>query len=431
MNYWNFAASPGHRKPAPAVYSMALYILIGLVLASFVIAFFSARTWHWGHVIVVLGIVLATGGFFILAAETLRINSVYRSAIDRKTKELEQLTAVNDALRNGTDDPSIMAQLRNEAEPAVAIPENAESIPSLADLDHQILLATRLRGRVWRDVAPAAADASGTVRLAAVPAGLKKDTVVYVFEEGPAQLPAADGRPQGKQYLGEFRVTEPAAQQIALAPLQPLDQFEQRRLAASRGPWVVYETMPPDRHQLFAGMTEEQLRQRVPPQSVGEYIRHGQEANPDDDDARKQGLDADGKPLPSGELAGAAKVIYQRRLRDYAAEFDELSRRRVDMEVSKAAVQKDIDRLTAALASAKKLQASREAEVKRLTTDLTGVKKERQTIEQHLAKVRQQLARVRELLDNTLKQNSELADRLAEIQLGATVLTTPLLQPEP
>jgi chromosome segregation ATPase len=173
------------------------------------------------------------------------------------------------------------------------------------------------------------------------------------------------------------------------------------------------------------------LRQRIPLQSVDEYLRHGKEANPDDDDARKQGVDADGKLLPPGELANAAKVLYQRRLRDYAAEFDELARRRVDMEVSKAAAQKDIDRLTAALASAKETQAYRENEIKRLTIDRDGVKRERHAIETHLAQVRQQLAKVRELLDSTLKQNSELADRLAEIQLGATASAVPLLQPEP
>jgi hypothetical protein len=398
---------------------MALYVLIGLVLASFVIAFFSARTWHWGHVIVVLGIVLATGGFFILAAETLRINSVYRSAIARKTEQLQQLTARNDALRNGTDDPNIISQLRNESEPSVSIPENAESIPSLAQLDHEILLATRTRGRVWRDVAPAGVDATGIVRLAAPPAGLKKDTVVYLFEDGAAQLPAADGTPQGKQYLGEFRVNEPAAQQIALAPVLPLDDFEQRRLAAIRGPWVIYETMPPDRHEIFAGMTEEQLQQKLPKQIVEEYIRHGKEARSDDPDARKLGLDESGKSLAPEDIGKAAKVIYQRRLRDYATEFDELSRRRISMEVSKAAAEADIDRLTAALASAKQLQTFRQDEVRRLGIDLKGVQAERSAIEQHLAQVRNQLAKVSELLNSTLKQNSELADRLAEIQLGS------------
>src|SRR5262245_61067776 len=125
---------------------MALYVLIGVVLLSFVLAFFAARTWHWGHVIVAIGIVLSTVGFVILAAETLRINQVYRSAIARKTTELEQLTARNNALRDGTEDQAVINQLRNETEPEVAIPENAESIPSLADLDHEILLATRARG---------------------------------------------------------------------------------------------------------------------------------------------------------------------------------------------------------------------------------------------------------------------------------------------
>jgi chromosome segregation ATPase len=199
----------------------------------------------------------------------------------------------------------------------------------------------------------------------------------------------------------------------------PLDDFEQRRLAASRGPWVIYETMPPDRHEIFAGMTEEQLQQKLPKQIVEEYIRHGKEARSDDPDARKLGLDESGKSLAPEDIGKAAKVIYQRRLRDYATEFDELSRRRISMEVSKAAAEADIDRLTAALASAKQLQTFRQDEVRRLGIDLKGVQAERSAIEQHLAQVRNQLAKVSELLNSTLKQNSELADRLAEIQLGS------------
>ena len=60
---------------------MILYILIGVVVASFVIAYFSARTWHWGYVILVEALILATFGFFLLAAETLRINAVLRSQV--------------------------------------------------------------------------------------------------------------------------------------------------------------------------------------------------------------------------------------------------------------------------------------------------------------------------------------------------------------
>ena len=104
-------------------------------------------------------------------------------------------------------------------------------------------------------------------------------------------------------------------------PTQPIDpnDYELKRLAASRAPWVIYETMPMDRNELFAGMTEDQLKQLLPKQSVAEYLRHGKEATADDDPARKVGLDEEGKRLPADQIAKATKVLYQRRLRDYAS----------------------------------------------------------------------------------------------------------------
>jgi hypothetical protein len=401
---------------------MGLYVLIGLVLASFVIAFFSARTWHWGHVIVVLGIVLSTLGFILLAAEVLRINNVYRTAIANKTKQLEDVTSRNDALRKGTKDPAVVAKLQGEQEPAIAMPENAESIPSLDDLDHEILLATRSRGRVWRKVAPAGVDQAGVkVTLQApVSVGLAKDTVVYVFEDGPAELPAADGKPRGKQYLGEFRVKDAAGTNATLVPVLPLDQFEQQRLVASRAPWVIYETMPADRYDIFAGLSDDELKKRVPPQSVEEYIRHGKDVTTDDAAVRKLGLDETGKPLAPEDTATPAKEVYQRRLRDYAQEFEELSRRRVAMEVAKAETAADIARLTVALSTAKEMQAARESEIKRLNSDLANIQKERRAIEEHLALVKKQLARGQSLLADLLKRNSEMARQLAAAESRST-----------
>ena len=410
---------------------MALYIqilLLILVLAAFVFAFLGARTWHWGHVIVVLGIFLSTLGFFLLAAETLRINAIYRSQINQLERDLADVKARNEALLKGTEDPNIIAQLRND-EPPVLVAEDAESMPSLADLDHELLLATRVRGPVWRNVAPAGIDPqTGAVQInipSPVPAGVKPETVVFVFEEGPAPLPAAEGQARGAQYLGEFRVSAAAGQEATLLPAMPMDEFERARLAASRGPWVIYETMPADRHEVFSAMSEEELKQKVPAQSVEEYLRHGKEAGPDDPEERKVGFDADGNRLPADQLGEAAKVVYQRRLRDYATQFDELARRRIVMTADIEAVKKDIERLLAALDSAKKLQAFRQDEIQRLGTDLAGVTKERQAIEQHLAQVERQLARVRELLDAALKRNSELADELAARQLRSGRAVSP------
>src|SRR3954463_7293951 len=133
-----------------------LYVLIVLALASFVIAFFSARTWHWGYVIVVELIFLATMGFFLLASEMVRINAVYRTKINSDQKLLDTTDAQNTALQNGSTDSSIIAQLSGQEPPVKTAKNNEgnERIDSIADLDHELLIATRLRGRIWRNVKP-------------------------------------------------------------------------------------------------------------------------------------------------------------------------------------------------------------------------------------------------------------------------------------
>jgi hypothetical protein len=426
---------------------MILYVVILLVLASFVFAFFSAKTWHWGYVILVEGNFLATLLFMFLAAETLRINAIMRSQNNMLNKQLTETKADSEALQFGTSNTSILNRLRNAATPTL-MPEDAESIPSLENLDHELLLATRARGRVWRNVAPAgqinpatgefvvnflppprpaappadAADATPPaqpVAPPAPPAGIKADTVVYLFDDPP---PATAQAPQraAPQYLGEFNVVKSGTPangppQATLRPAQPLDaqDFELRRLAASRGPWIMYETMPTDRQELYTNLKEEQLKQILPKQSVDEYLRHNKEATNDDDPFRKLGLDADGKPLPPEEIGKATKVLYQRRLRDYAAEFDELNRRRIALKTEKEAVQKDDAQVLAAQEVANNLQIFRTDEKKKLTADLAGITNDREAIEKHLAQVEQLLAKARQLTTETMAQNRKLVAELA------------------
>ena len=127
-------------------------------------------------------------------------------------------------------------------------------------------------------------------------------------------------------------------------------------------------------------MTDEQLKQLLPEKSLNEYLRHGKDATADDDPHRKLGVDADGDPLPPEEIGKAAKTLYQRRLRDYAVEFDEMWRRRIAMRAEIDAVTKDIEQLTAAEESAKKLQAALTDQRQKLTTELVGITKERDAI---------------------------------------------------
>jgi hypothetical protein len=240
---------------------------------------------------------------------------------------------------------------------------------------------------------------------------------VYVFEDGPPRpaAPGAQGASGGLQFLGEFNVTQSAGQTATLQPTGPLEtnEFELRRLAASRGPWVIYETMPMDRYDIYAGLTDEQLKQLLPKESIAEYLKHGKEATTDDDPERKLGLDADGKPLPPDQINDAVRQIYQRRLRDYANEFDEAVRQRIATRAAIDTVKKDIEQLTAAEDVAKKIQSFRTEERQKLTSDLAGVTKEREAIEKHLGEVEKLLAKARDLTAQLIERNRQLVAQLA------------------
>jgi len=396
--------------------SLTVIFLLILVLASFVFTFLGARTWHWGQVLIVEGIFLATLGFFVLTAEVIRINKVLQTEHQRVEKELTDMKARNVALEKGSKDTNVINQMRNE-DPPLKVAEEAESIPSLTDLEHRRLLMTRLRGRVWRngkrtgDINPQSGEMTLSVD-APFPAGLK-DTVVYVFEDGAPQLPGPDGTPRGPQYIGEFRVTKTAGQQATVVPARPMDNFEKQRLAASKLSWSIYETMPVDRHDVFSGVKEADLKKRLPPDSVGEYIRDGKDATKDDPADRQVGYDAEDKRLPPDKLSEAVKKKYSRRLRDYAVEFDMLSAQRIRLEADLAAVTSDIKRLVNAQASALKLQEFRKDEVAKLKTELAGVTKERLAIQKHLAQVEAQLARANQLLAEVLRRNSQIVRELS------------------
>jgi uncharacterized membrane-anchored protein YhcB (DUF1043 family) len=418
-----------------------LYILIGILLlfiASIVAAYFGARTWHWAHVVLVVAIFLATAGFLILSAEVLRVNAVQRAQVNKLQKDLDQVLAKNAAFEKGSRDPKIIGQLTGEE---VKIPEGAEEMPSVEDLEHDLSLIERDRGRVWRNVMPAGVDTKtdtvkaivgapqpaaapaepvegeapkpAPVAAAAGPVGIVKDSIMFLFEQGD---PASPDPTKGPQYLGEFRVTAVADKQVTMVAVQQLDEFELKRLQSSRGPWALHDTMPVDQYKLFEGLTEEQLRKWLPEKSVKEYLRHGTAKEADDDPIRVVGLDEEGKPVDPKDMSKAVKILYQRRLRDYAVEFDELARDRVVLLANIAGVMKDNERLKAALVSAKQLQAFREEEQQKLGVDLAGITKERAAIERHLAQVQQLLADYRQKLAEKLDQNARLAEQLSRLE---------------
>lgn len=389
-----------------------------LLLAALVVAYLSAKTWGWGHVSLVLALFFASLGFLVLGAETLRIHAVLRKQVQDREARLAQVEAQNEALVTGSDDPQIINQL---AAAELTVPEDAEEIPGINELRHQLHLVTRIRGRVWRDVAPVGPPDAQTlavkVRVAAPdPHGIAKDTIVYAFLAGPA--PSAQ-QPQAASYIGEFHIADAAGQELTLVPVMnwSANDAEVTRLAAAvRVSWELYETMPVDQHEIFAGMTEEQLRQILPPQSVEEYIRQGAEAKPDDDQWHRVGYDADGNRLGPENWDKAVTFRYERQLRDYGFLFHELAQRRTGLLAEIAAVTQDTQRLNTALASAKQLEQYRLDEKRKLEHDAAGLKRDLAAIRRLQGQVEQQLKNARQALTTFLADNNRLVGELARMQ---------------
>lgn len=377
--------------------TLIVQIVLGLLLlVGLVTIIMSSKNWHWTQLTLVLLIFFTGIGFLFLAAETLRIHQNLRKGIPNLEKQIATLEKQNEQLLNGAGDQ-----------------------PGIVELDHRLQLVTRERGRVWRGVLPAGqVSPQGQIAVQIpkpVPHGLEQDAIIYAFESGDPN--AADPN-AGPQYLGEFRVIAVQEGGATLESVLLLGNRERARLSGSQGPWSLYETMPIDRHSLFANVPDEALQQMLPPESVEEYVRHGSESTPDDDEWHVIGVDDEGNRLGPENMDQAVKKLYDRTLRDYAFIFSELAAEKIVAIAKQAAVKEDNEKLVQSLASAEETSKFRQQQIDMTEQDLAGMRKDLKAIESHRDAVLQLLSHFEERIEGYLQANSELARRYTESQLG-------------
>jgi len=398
-------------------------IVVGLVvLVGLITIIMSIKNWHWAQMLLVLSLFFASIAVLVLGLEVFRIHRTYRKGMPALEKQIADVEAENQALERGTRDELLASRIFPDG-----LPFNMETegrMPAMDVWKQRLQVQARQRGRVWAGVKPAGRVDAATGQVPVVipaprPHGLTEDAIVYVFEQGPPN-PAKPEQPA--QYLGEFRVTAATENGVTLKSVQGLDNRTGGRLdrsAANPGAvWKLYETMPMDSHEHFAGLNEPQLRLVAPAASLPEYVRHGTKATPDDDERHRAGYDEEGKRVGPDDAARATEWRYDRQLRDYAYLFAELTRQRVVLLAQRAGLIEDNARLKAANESALKLSAHRQQEIAALKEDLEHMKRDRQVIENLLATVRQQLSRARELVVNLIQDNAQLAQNLIESQLA-------------
>ncbi|MEQ8836932.1 MAG: hypothetical protein RID07_09020, partial [Lacipirellulaceae bacterium] len=336
--------------------------------------------------------------------------------------------AINDALRKGSSDAGLIGRVFRGTEGGSPFGADVQRMPSLAQLNQQVKQLTRQRGRVWRGVRPQGGLNQGTIQVAIPqpsPHGLPPEAIVYAFEIGLANGPNPQ---EGAQYLGQFKVESVSAEGAVLSPIQQLDGRTGPRLEQSQGPWSIYETMPDDRHELYAELPPEQkeqiLRRLLPGETVEEYLRHGGPATADDDEFHVAGYDEDGKRVPPDETDNAAEKRYDRPLRSYAYLFDELNREKVVMLADQVALQRDIELVTQAQESAAKLESYRKAEKAKLAQDKKLMIRDREAIEALSQTLTNMVENASGLLKQALDANAQLADQLMLRQVGRIETST-------
>ncbi|HEX3657741.1 MAG TPA: hypothetical protein VHV55_18270 [Pirellulales bacterium] len=332
---------------------------------------------------ILIGLILiATCGFLYLAAAMLSAEGSWQKVVVQKQKDLDQSLAAKKLVEHGGERAKLAVYRIEDGLPKPTADDPADQL----GLDQYKLVLNALiidKGRVWQarrgQVTP-----TGDVSLQIekpTPAAIKDKAMLYAFE--------SKGIQDGGAYMGEFKVTAPAGQNVTLVPAVRLSPAELARLAQSDSAWLLYEVMPLDRTWTFAGMTDEQLTTMLPESIRAEFLHAGKDKD------------------------------YQRPLRAYTVAFrdvrnsialtlDEIAARTVDL----GHLKQSVDGITA------QVQA-RDAEIVTLQAELKRSSAEQDKIAEQVSAFEAKVAALQDQTAKLLADNKRLAARLAAAEWQA------------
>ncbi|MBN2474386.1 MAG: hypothetical protein JXB62_07245 [Pirellulales bacterium] len=395
----------------------------------------------WNKILIGL-IFVALLPFFYMAARTLKTHQHWCTLAQKHEQEIARLENENYLLEEANGDEEGAGGKMGTKRLRLEL--------------HKLLID---RGRVWMNCTPQQADPqTGRVLVTTGlpdPHRIGANTVLYVFEEAEAD-PANLG--QGGQYIGEFLVTDVADKQVQLAPSMKMNDQELQRLTGSQGPWALYEIMPVDSHDVFAGMEEARLAALLPEEGLTEYVHDGQIMTTEEMAAagltgRLVVVDENGKVVyedeqghvvrvksvnDKGEIvyedqAGNEVVVaeiheqevvngegrYMRPLHDYEVLFKDFHMQRTDMVDRIASATRDREYMVNARDNAQAHLKARMDEKDRVDRELTEAIYERDTAVRHQRTLEAELKARQDLIAQTIAYNKAVAGEIARIQLDA------------
>jgi hypothetical protein len=327
-------------------------------------------------------ILLASFGFLYLATSMLSAEGAWQKVVAQKQQALDQALATKGLVEHGGS-RARLAVYRIENGLPNANP--ADPADQLGLEQYQIVLNAMIldKGRVWQarrgQVTP-----TGDVSLQIEkprPAAIKDKSLLYAFE--------SKGIQQGGRYMGEFKATAAAGQNVTLVPAVRFSSAELARLAQSDSNWTLYEVMPLDRDWTFAGLTDEQLTAMLPEDIRAEFLHKGQ---------------------PEG---------YQRPLRAYGVAFRELRNAIALTLDSITARTVDLTHLKQSVIGTEAQVQARLAEIGTLEAELKRAGTERDQVAGQVQALTAKVADLQAETDRLLADNKRTAQRLAAIEWQA------------
>ena len=314
--------------------------------------------------------------FLVMAARTVKTHQVWREAARKFEDRIDHVQKDTANLRDGTPNQPGIRQLRVE-------------------LDKLLLNRSRAWFKCDANVAVKAEEGTAAITVTTdqpEPHGIAEKAIIYAFEEADVQK---DGR-----YLGEFKVTksDPGQKQVELEPTRRLGARDLDHLAKVQRPWVLYEVMPRDNHDVMASLSEDEKKAMLPAESQPEFLRDGQSATKDG----PQQQVIDGK--------------YVRPLRDYLVLFSADHAEKTLLTDRIAATTYDNKLVDDALAIAKQQEEGVKTNVAAAKGDVEKRSHERDIVAAYRKIVEQELEAAKAAIADLVQANKAMAGHIATLQ---------------
>ncbi len=282
-------------------------------------------------------------------------------------------------------------------------------------------------GRVWYATRDAATidEAAGTVTMRifdgnlAGPSPLKEHGItdksfLYVF-----QL-KHDGTPNPGQdrYVGEFVVNGltvdatsklPADEKVPVKPSLPMGAEEWEAMRNGSGDWVVYDSMPADLRNPFLGLTDNEIRQRVPEAVAEEFIA---DDKPPTDAVRANPVLSQYVQKVTDEKGNTTEK-FLRPLRDYRQYFRDVAARSTELFDRITVLKKEQEYSLRALARTEDAKKALDLRKAQLDAELQALNRETAVAQAQVARLDAGVVQLRKELQDQLIANKRLLEAAA------------------